>query len=51
MKDTSATGPTARENEGTGLPWPRKWKGVYLLVIASFVLWLALLIALTDCYS
>jgi hypothetical protein len=51
MNRPSATEPSAREAEGTGLPWPRTWKGVYLLVIGSFILWVALLIALTDYFS
>jgi hypothetical protein len=51
MKRASATEPSTLETEGTGLPWPRTWKGVYLFVIGSFVLWVVLLIALTDCFS
>jgi hypothetical protein len=51
MKKLSATDPSARESEETGLPWPRTWKGVYLLVVGSFVLWVALLIALTNLSS
>jgi hypothetical protein len=31
------------EPEGTGLPWPRSWRGVYLLVVGTFILWVALL--------
>lgn len=31
-------------DEATGLPWPRSWRGVYLLVFGSFVL---VVIALT----
>jgi hypothetical protein len=48
MKHADATEPSARENEETGLPWPQTWKSVYLLVVGSFVLWVALLIALTN---
>lgn len=48
MKHPPATEPSAREGEETGLPWLRTWKGVYLFVIASFILWVALLIALTN---
>jgi hypothetical protein len=48
MKQTDATEHSARESEETGLPWPRSWRGVYLLVIGSFILWLALLLALTN---
>jgi len=39
------------EAEETSLPWLRTWKRVYLFVIGSFVLWIALLIALTDFFS
>ena len=51
MKPSDATEPSARESETTGLPWPRTWPGVYLLVLASFILWVALLVALTDCFA
>jgi len=43
--------PSAREVEGPGLPGLRTWKGVYLLVLGSFVLWVALLIVLTETFS
>jgi hypothetical protein len=33
--------------EETGLPWPRTWRGVYLAVLASSVIWVGLLTALT----
>jgi len=32
----------------TGLPWPKTWKATYLVVIGSFVIWLVLLIVLTE---
>jgi hypothetical protein len=32
----------------TGLPWLRTWRSVYLVVIINFVLWISLLVALTD---
>lgn len=32
----------------TGLPWLKTWKAAYIFVMASFVLWVALLIALTE---
>jgi hypothetical protein len=51
MKNSNATEPSTRETEETGLPWPRTWKGVYLSVIGSFILWVALLVALTDFFS
>ena len=51
MKPPNATEPSARETEATGLPWPRTWPGVYLFVIGSFILWVALLVALTDFFA
>jgi hypothetical protein len=51
MKPPDATEPSARESETTGLPWPRTWPGVYLIVLASFILWVVLLVALTDCFA
>jgi hypothetical protein len=39
---------TEAEADTTGLPWPKTWNGAYLLVMASFILWVALLIALTE---
>jgi hypothetical protein len=50
MKRSPATEPSARETEETGLPVFRSWKSVYLFVIGTFVLWVALLIALTYLY-
>ena len=37
--------------ELTGLPWPKTWKGAYLLVIGSFILWFLLLLALTESFA
>jgi hypothetical protein len=34
------------EENTTGLPWPKSWKSAYILVAASFALWLALLVML-----
>ena len=51
MKHPIATEPSAREFEETGLPLFRSWKSVYLFVLGSFVLWVALLIALTKYFS
>jgi len=51
MKPSTATEPSARETEATGLPWPRTWKGVYLFVLGSFLLWVALLVALTEFFA
>jgi len=41
----NSVGPAA---DDTGLPWLRTWMGVYLVVIINFVLWISLLVALTD---
>lgn len=38
-------------DDATGLPWPRAWRGVYVLVAGVFVLWLVLLTALTKMFS
>jgi hypothetical protein len=41
----------AQNSEATGLPWFRTWRGVYLFVFGCFVLWVALLLALTVSFS
>jgi hypothetical protein len=41
----------ATEDEMTGIPWLRSWKGVYVFVLGSFILWVALLVALTVSFS
>jgi len=41
----------ASGDQPTGLPWPGTWRGVYILVIASFVIWVGLLVALTVIFS
>jgi hypothetical protein len=51
MKPTGATEPSARESNATGLPWLRTWPGVYLFVLGSFLLWIVLLVALTDLFA
>jgi hypothetical protein len=48
MKDIPVAEPSVSESETTGLPWPKSWRGAYLFVIGSFVLWVGLLIALTE---
>ncbi|CAN5221178.1 hypothetical protein BH10CYA1_BH10CYA1_07140 [soil metagenome] len=48
MIDTSGDAPSCDDSELTGLPWLKTWKNAYLFVVCSFVLWLALLIALTE---
>jgi hypothetical protein len=39
------------QDELTGLPWLRTWRGVYLFVFGCFVLWVVLLLALTMSFS
>lgn len=51
MKDPDAVESSGRETEDTGLPFFRSWKSVYLFVLGSFVLWVALLVALTKYFS
>jgi hypothetical protein len=51
MKQPDATEPSAREIEETGLPLFRSWKSVYLFVLATFILWVALLVTLTEIFS
>jgi hypothetical protein len=51
MKRSAPVKSVAPEDDETGLPWLPTWKGVYLVVIISLVLWVALLIVLTDFFS
>lgn len=51
MKDPNAVESSERESEETGLPFFHSWKNVYLFVLGSFVLWIALLVALTKYFS
>ena len=51
MKPPDATEPSARETEETGLPLFHSWKSVYLFVLATFIFWIALLVALTEIFS
>jgi len=37
--------------DATGLPWLSTWPSTYLFTIASFVLWIVLLFALTEFFS
>ncbi len=39
-----------REDEDTGLPWPRSWGGVYALVMLVFIAWVGLLAGLTGMF-
>jgi len=38
-------------DDTTGLPVLRTWRGVYAFVLVCFALWIVLLIALTRAYS
>jgi hypothetical protein len=51
MKPPTALNSVAPQGEDTGLPGLRTWKGVYLVVIINFVLWVTMLVALTDLFS
>jgi hypothetical protein len=51
MKRSAAAEAQKPEASETGLPLFRSWKAVYALVLGSFLLWLALLIALTRTFS
>jgi len=51
MKRATAAEVVTRGDDDTGLPWVRSWNGVYLIVIISFILWVTLLVALTDFFS
>jgi hypothetical protein len=51
MKPPGATEPSTRETEQTGLPLFHSWKGVYLFVLATFIFWVALLVALTKIFA
>jgi hypothetical protein len=51
MKRSDANKAVTPKDDDTGLPWLRSWNGVYLIVIISFILWVTLLVALTDFFS
>lgn len=38
-------------DEGTGFPGLRTWRGVYTFVLITFAAWVVLLIVLTRAYS
>ena len=41
----------APDDQGSGLPWPATWRGVYWLVVAVFALWVGLLTWFTFSYA
>jgi hypothetical protein len=51
MKSSPPAESSAPETEETGLPLFRTWNSVYLLVLGTFALWVALLIVLTEIFS
>ncbi|HEV2392787.1 MAG TPA: hypothetical protein VG146_10540 [Verrucomicrobiae bacterium] len=40
-----------KDTEPTGLPGLRSWRAVYIVVVASFVLWVGLLFALSVIFQ
>jgi hypothetical protein len=51
MNPPPAAEPPVPESEDTGFPGIRTWRGLYFLVFGCFVLWVALLFALTLLFS
>ncbi len=51
MPTTTPNQSGAPDGEMTGLPGLRTWRSVYLLVVAVFVVWVALLVALARIFS
>ncbi len=47
----SVESPSGDNEESTGLPGLRSWRGVYVFVFGCFVLWVVLLLALAVLYS
>jgi len=43
--------PDSIPDQATGLPWFDTWRGVYVFVFMSFVIWVGLLLALTVAFS
>lgn len=50
-KAVHAETPSEKRDAATGLPWLHTWKGVYLFVLGSFIIWVGLLVALTVIFS
>jgi hypothetical protein len=51
MKRPSVAEPVVSEAETPDLPWFHSWRGVYVFVFGSLILWVALLFALTRIFS
>ena len=47
----SVESPSDGQDEITGLPGLRTWRGVYVFVFGCFILWVVLLLALTVSFS
>lgn len=43
--------PKNENNDATGLPGLRSWRAVYIFVLATFAVWVLLLIVLTEIFS
>jgi hypothetical protein len=48
MKQNTVAQPAQDDCQKTGLVWPQTWNGAYIFVMCSFVLWVVLLIVLTE---
>jgi hypothetical protein len=49
--EPSSTSPDSAGNqEGTGVPWFRTWRSVYAFVLGCFVVWVLLLLVLTEVF-
>ena len=47
----SSRSPAVANDEATGLPGLRTWRGVYLFVLGCFIVWVGLLTLLTRMFS
>jgi hypothetical protein len=51
MKPPPSGEPPVQETGETGFPGLHTWRGVYIFVFSSFILWVVLLFALTRMFS
>jgi len=49
--EASLQPPVNAEDEATGLPALKTWRAVYVVVLASFVLWVGLLFLLGEIFG
>jgi len=47
-RPAGGTGPATSDDDLTGLPGLRSWRGVYVFVFGCFILWVVLLTLLTG---